>query len=58
MLALEGVVFRNAYCNAPSCSASRAAILTGRNAYELGNAANLWSTLPKRYKVYQEILDT
>ncbi len=34
-LAEEGVLFRNAYVSAPSCAPSRAAILTGRNFWEL-----------------------
>ena len=29
-LADQGIMFRNAFCAAPSCSGSRAALLTGR----------------------------
>jgi arylsulfatase A-like enzyme len=32
----EGVLFRNAHANAPTCSPSRAALLTGRHAHEVG----------------------
>ena len=35
-LAHEGVLFRNAHCAAPTCSPSRAALLTGRYAHEVG----------------------
>ena len=30
-IAREGVLFKNAFCSAPSCGPSRSAILTGRN---------------------------
>ena len=35
-LAKEGVLFRNAYCAAPTCSPSRAALLTGMYAHNAG----------------------
>jgi arylsulfatase A-like enzyme len=35
-LAEQGVVFRNAFCAAPTCSPSRAALLTGRYAHSSG----------------------
>jgi arylsulfatase A-like enzyme len=35
-LAREGVLFRNAFCAAPTCSPSRAALLTGQWAHETG----------------------
>ena len=40
-LAREGAFFRNAYCPVPSCSPTRASMLTGRQAHELGEAVNL-----------------
>ena len=36
VLAQEGVLFRNCYCAAPSCSASRSAMLTGMNPHSTG----------------------
>ncbi|MCD0472339.1 sulfatase [Flavobacterium sp. JAS] len=53
--AKEGVLFANAFCNSPSCSPARAAMLTGQDAWRLGDAANLWSSFPK-VKVYTEIM--
>jgi len=35
-LAEEGVLFRQTYCAAPTCSASRAALLTGQSAHSAG----------------------
>ena len=56
-IANEGIYFQNAYCSAPSCSPSRAAILTGKNGYELEEGGVLWSYLPGKFLVYQDLLD-
>jgi len=48
-LAQSGVVFEQAYCNAPLCSPSRHAMMTGQLATRIGvydNAAELPSTIP------------
>ncbi|NAS11022.1 sulfatase family protein [Poritiphilus flavus] len=48
-LAREGVLFENAFCAAPSCSPSRAAILSGRYPHQLEDAGNLWSIISNRH---------
>ena len=56
-LAREGVRFEHAYVSAPSCTPSRAAILTGQWHWRLEESANLWSTLRKEYPVYPDLLE-
>jgi uncharacterized sulfatase len=56
-LARNGAWFNNAYCSAPSCSASRASILSGRNGFELKEGACLWSIFPAEFKTYTEYLE-
>ena len=56
-LAREGVLFRRAYAAAPSCTPSRASLLTGRAPHELAEGGNLWSTLPSRFEVYPDLLE-
>ncbi|HYW96061.1 MAG TPA: sulfatase [Bacteroidales bacterium] len=56
-VAKNGVYFENAYCSAPSCSASRASILSGRNGFELEQGADLWSKFPAKFKTYTDILE-
>ncbi len=55
-IAAEGVLFTNAFAAAPSCSASRAAILTGQDIWRLQQGANLWGTLPASYATYPDLL--
>lgn len=52
----EGVVFRHAFCAAPSCAPSRAAILAGQDIWRLGEAANLRGSLPARIATYTDLL--
>lgn len=56
-LADEGVLFTNAYVSAPSCTPSRAALLTGQWHWRLRESANLWSTLSTDFDVYPELLE-
>ena len=56
-IAREGVLFRQAYAAAPSCTASRASLLTGLAPHELAEGGNLWSTLPARFAVYPDLLE-
>ena len=46
-VAREGIYFRNAFCAAPSCSPSRGSIITGQEMWRLGEAAQLYSAVPK-----------
>jgi len=55
-IASEGVLFRNAYVSSPSCTPSRAAMLTGQWHWRLEESGNLWSTLQTKYPVYPELL--
>lgn len=55
-VACEGILFENAYtCNAKSAP-SRAAIITGRNSWQLKEACNHWPTFPTEFKSYPEAL--
>lgn len=56
-LVKEGAVFRNAFCDSPSCTPSRGAILTGRHIWQLGAAGNLWSHWPGTDAVYPDLLE-
>lgn len=53
----EGILFTNAYCATPSCTASRAAILTGKYPHELGQGASLHSSFPDSLVSYVEVLE-
>ncbi len=55
-LAKEGMLFRNAHTAAPSCSPSRAAILTGQWPWRLEQGADLWSFIPPKFEVYPDLL--
>lgn len=56
-VAREGVLFKNAFVSAPSCTPSRGAILTGQWHWRLEQGGNLWSTLPAKFDVYPDILE-
>lgn len=56
-VAREGVLFTHAFSAAPSCTPSRAAILTGQAPHRLAEGGNLWGFLPARFPVYTELLE-
>jgi arylsulfatase A-like enzyme len=56
-LAREGVRFTHAFAASPSCTPSRAAILTGQAPHRLAEGAQLWSHLPARFAVYPDLLE-
>jgi len=56
-LAREGVLFHNAFAPAPQCSPCRAAILTGRNIWQIGEAGTHGSYFPKKFPVFTRALE-
>ncbi len=56
-IAQQGVLFTEAHSAAPSCTPSRAAILTGRAVHSLEEGSNLHGFLPKKFDVYPDILE-
>lgn len=56
-LAEQGVLFHNAFAPAPQCSPCRAAILTGRNIWQLEEAGTHSSYFPKKFPVFTRGLE-
>jgi arylsulfatase A-like enzyme len=56
-LAKDGIVFENAYVSTPSCTPSRATILTGQWHWRLGTGANLYGSIPAENPVYPDLLE-
>jgi N-sulfoglucosamine sulfohydrolase len=55
-VANNGLLFTNAYTPNAKCAPSRASILTGRNSWQLEEAANHWCFFPNKFKTYAEAL--
>jgi arylsulfatase A-like enzyme len=56
-VASTGVRFTHSFCSSPSCTPSRGAILTGQHFWRLEEGGNLWSSLPKKFAVYPDLLE-
>ena len=56
-VAAEGVLFPNAFCDAPTCGPSRSALVTGQPIWRLEEAGNIHSTLPVKFATYTELLE-
>jgi len=55
-VANNGILFTNAYTPNAKCAPSRACILTGRNSWQLEEAANHSPDFPAKFKTYAEVL--
>jgi N-sulfoglucosamine sulfohydrolase len=55
-VAENGILFTNAYTPNAKCAPSRASILTGRNTWQLEEAANHMAIFPIKFKTFAETL--
>ncbi len=55
-VAQNGILFTRAYTPNAKCAPSRACILTGRNSWQLEEAANHSPFFPAKFKTYAEVL--
>lgn len=56
-VAKEGALFKSAFTSNPKCSPCRASLLTGRNTWQLEEAACHNGLLPSKFAVYPDLLD-
>ncbi len=56
-IAREGLLFDHAYVSSPSCTPSRASILTGQHFWRLKEGANLYGPLRPEFQTYPQILE-
>ncbi len=55
-LAEQGIMFTNAYTPNAKCAPSRSCVLTGRNSWQLEEAANHVVNFPAKFKTFPEVL--
>jgi N-sulfoglucosamine sulfohydrolase len=55
-VARQGLLFQRAYTPNAKCAPSRAILLTGRNSWQLREAANHWCFFPPEFRTYPEAL--
>lgn len=53
----EGMRFNYCFSAAPSCTPSRAAMLTGQYPHRLEEGSCLWGFLPRKFRVYPDLLE-
>jgi N-sulfoglucosamine sulfohydrolase len=55
-IAREGVRFTHSFCASPSCTPSRASILSGRHVWQTGEAGLLYGAVPPDLPLYTQLL--
>jgi arylsulfatase A-like enzyme len=55
-VAAEGMLFSHCFTTCPSCTPSRASLLTGQWPHRLEESGNLWSTLQTKFECYPDLL--
>lgn len=55
-IAREGILFTQAFAASPGCSPSRAALLTGRNCWQIEAAGTHASAFPQKYVAFPDLL--